>query len=611
MTDLPTRSATGAVVVLFHPELSALETIRDACREVGHVWVVDNTPQRSALAVQAESMADVTLVHRHRNLGLGLAYDIAFRAAETAGMTWMLTLDQDTRLVEGYLGRLTAALRSLDPSSIGAVGPRFANPGIVDGDGDHAPESTIGPNPAVQRRDHVVSSGCVVPLAAWRAVGGFDVGLVVDYVDIEMCARLRRSGREVLQVSDRLMSHRMGSPRTARLFGVWRRTVSGYGPTRQYYIARNLWLVARRQRPGWAYTEAIRYLKFAALAIGDQQQWRAKIASMAAGHRDGVRGRTGVRGGERIVMEELATAAPVAETPGEMQVGVVVVAYRSADSIVDCLVAVLGDTAVHAVVVVDNSGDADTEAAVRSLADGRISYRAQPNVGYSRGCNLGAQLLPRCRWIAFVNPDLVLTRPVGDLARIGEQIGASAISADVSQDARYLSARHPVSRGRELLAVTFGSRVYPLRSAREPAGAVVRVGQAVGALMMARRDDLRRWGGFDERYELYYDDVDLCDRANREGGCFFVTDRWGHHAGGSSSDQARALAFVVGPVSRVRYLRKRFPGVATEAFIPALACVDFVARSVGRSREGAATRRRRLAAQFAEWRRPGSVKVLQ
>jgi len=292
-------------------------------------------------------------------------------------------------------------------------------------------------------------------------------------------------------------------------------------------------------------------------------------------------------------------------------IGVVVVAYRSAPAIAACVRSCLADPAVDSVVVVDNSADVATEEAVGRLGDSRVRYRASPNLGFAVGCNTGAAELPvDVTWVAFVNPDVELERPLDGLVSLPEVATACVVGAHVEspRSPGVPSARRAVSRRRELSKAVVGSRAY----AMEPLGdSPVHVDQVPGALLLIRRADLDRLGGFDERFELYYEDVDLCARAARLGGCVFVPMRWGRHAGGASAATVGERAYVAGRVSRMRYLRKHRPGVFTELSLGVMAGAEAVTRTLARGPEGRRGRADGLRAQWREWLVPGSVRSLR
>lgn len=328
------------------------------------------------------------------------------------------------------------------------------------------------------------------------------------------------------------------------------------------------------------------------------------------GWRNGLFGREGLHPATRAPGHSIPLD-PGFRPPSET-VAVAVVAYHSADEIEACVASCLSDPSVLSVTVVDNSRDAKTAAALEGIGDARVRYVPSDNVGFAAGCNTAARYAADAQWLAFVNPDVVLHRPLGDLAGIGSTLNASLISANIPSPHHpdLLSTRPPVTRRRELLAAAIGSRSYAVKRASLTPGSAHRAAQVLGALMLLPKAEFETIGGLDERFELYYEDVDLCARAAARGGCWFVADDWGVHAGGRSSASAPSIAYVAGPVSRIRYLRKHHDGLLSEVTIPIIAVVDFLARTASRSGEGAQVRRRRLGAQLREWRHPGTLRIL-
>jgi len=299
-------------------------------------------------------------------------------------------------------------------------------------------------------------------------------------------------------------------------------------------------------------------------------------------------------------------------------VGVVVVAYRSATTIGDCLSSCLDDDAVAAVVVIDNADEPACRQIVDAVAgtDPRVRYATLGNVGFARGCNEGVARLPAVDVVAFVNPDVCLHRPLGELATYLESTGATIVSARLltAGDPAHLNARPHTSWPRELVGAVVGrDRAYRLPSATRsaPEGQPLRVSQPDGALMLLRRHDFDALGGFDDRFELYYDDVDLAARAERLAGSVLVNRTWGSHVGGVSSAAASQMAYCAGTVSRVRYLAKRYGRPVGSAAAGAVAVVEFGVRSATRRREGQSARNAALGMQVRELRAPLSVAVLR
>src|SRR5450830_1550179 len=149
-------------------------------------------------------------------------------------------------------------------------------------------------------------------------------------------------------------------------------------------------------------------------------------------------------------------------------VGAVVVAYRSALLIRECLEGILADPRVECVVV-DNSRDSETANIVAMLTDtsnGRVTY-VDPgaNLGYSRACNLGVRHMPSdVDFVAIINPDVKLE------VKLSQVLTASGMPPDWTIVSGCLAtegestgcgnARPLVTIGREVATSVRGSAAY-------------------------------------------------------------------------------------------------------------------------------------------------------
>jgi GT2 family glycosyltransferase len=136
------------------------------------------------------------------------------------------------------------------------------------------------------------------------------------------------------------------------------------------------------------------------------------------------------------------------------------------------------------------------------------------------------------------------------------------------------------------------------------------VGQLDGALLVVNRHVFWRLGGFDERFELYYEDVDFCRTARTLGGCVISSTTWGVHEGGASFRSDPWPAFAVLRISRLRYFRKVGIGLLPGPAHLALSVLELAARTVTRRPEGHRARWSSLRVQARELRRPGSIWLL-
>jgi GT2 family glycosyltransferase len=248
------------------------------------------------------------------------------------------------------------------------------------------------------------------------------------------------------------------------------------------------------------------------------------------------------------------TAAP--------DIDVVVVAYRSADDLRDCVSPLAGREGIH-VIVVDNACPARSCETVRDL-DVTI-VEAGRNGGFAAGVNVGvaagtASAVLLLNPDARIGPDGVrrLAKVLADRPTAG--IVAPRITAP-DGDLHWSLRRFP--RVRSTFAQAVGlHRLLPQASwvdelVRDPAAYATghEVDWASGAALLVRRSLLAALGGLDEGFFMYCEDIDLCRRARAHGGAtWFEPSVTVVHEGGASSDHG-ALAPVLA-ASRVRLARK-------------------------------------------------------
>jgi N-acetylglucosaminyl-diphospho-decaprenol L-rhamnosyltransferase len=299
------------------------------------------------------------------------------------------------------------------------------------------------------------------------------------------------------------------------------------------------------------------------------------------------------------------------------KIGVIIVAYNSDEVLDDCITGVLLDPRVSAVAIVDNSSNTESNRIVaeRARTDSRLRYiDPGANLGFAKGCNTGAKIVQGVTHYFFVNPDVRLARPLAPLVQHMEAEGSAIVTARLNSPTHpdSLNVRPLATRRRELMKALVGSRAYmPKSLSSTPDGNRISVGQVDGALLGISVDNFDAMGGFDERFELYYEDVDMCARAEPLGGCLYVSEDWGVHVGGASSSSVSSNAYLLGRVSRVRFLRKRYGNsLGVNLTIGAIAMVELLSRTLTNQAESLEVRVEAVGAQFKELRVPGSVRLL-
>ncbi|MFL5517828.1 MAG: glycosyltransferase, partial [Gemmatimonadales bacterium] len=83
-----------------------------------------------------------------------------------------------------------------------------------------------------------------------------------------------------------------------------------------------------------------------------------------------------------------------------------------------------------------------------------------------------------------------------------------------------------------------------------------------GAALAIRRDAFRQVGGFDERFHMYFEEVDLCYRLSKAGWeTHFTPAAEVIHLVGASTEQRRRAMLLRGCVSQVEFFRIHYAGL--------------------------------------------------
>lgn len=131
----------------------------------------------------------------------------------------------------------------------------------------------------------------------------------------------------------------------------------------------------------------------------------------------------------------------------------------------------------------------------------------------------------------------------------------------------------------------------------------------VGAVLLVRRGLLDEVGGFDERFFMFNEEVDLCYRARAAGWTvLFRPDAEFVHVGGASTSQVWPSMYREQLRSHLRFLAKHHGrGEAERARRFLAATMDFRAAVFGLT---CRPERRKLSQDAAHWLRSGAVELL-
>ena len=213
----PMSHRIAAVVVIYRPQPELLlGLLRALAGDVERIFLFLNSPLAPPLFEECGAAAYPTpleLLGNGANVGLGRAYNVAAGAARAGGCDLLVLFDQDSSPPPGMAGRLASALDEARRrfGSVAAVGARPVppEPGPDDkypfiGGGAGASETGLA------EIAFVISSGSVIDLDAFAAVGPFREDFFIDGIDIEWCFRARARGFRTAMALSEWMPHRLG-----------------------------------------------------------------------------------------------------------------------------------------------------------------------------------------------------------------------------------------------------------------------------------------------------------------------------------------------------------------------------------------------------------------
>jgi N-acetylglucosaminyl-diphospho-decaprenol L-rhamnosyltransferase len=217
------------------------------------------------------------------------------------------------------------------------------------------------------------------------------------------------------------------------------------------------------------------------------------------------------------------------------------------------------------VIAVDNASSDDSAAAAAAAFPAAIVLRQPVNGGFAYGVNRGVEQA-RSEWVLLLNTDTEVSQAAitAFVAEAEKQPGAAVFGPRIVDERG--AVQHSVwgrhRPWRHLLDALGLARL--LDRAPRPGGAVD-VDCVSGCVFLIRRIALERVGCFDERFFLYFEEADFCERVRRAG----MRVRWLPatsfvHRGGLSAVQAAMRTFVAFRESCLLYHAAWHGRVATE-----------------------------------------------
>ena len=261
-----------------------------------------------------------------------------------------------------------------------------------------------------------------------------------------------------------------------------------------------------------------------------------------------------------------------------INIDVVIVNWNSGNQLYECLdsISKISTTyfKISNVIVVDNNSNDGSLNSLMSIPIPLQLICNSSNLGFAKACNQGADN-SIADYILFLNPDTILFEKSIDISisfmerKENEKVGICGIQlVNELGKTSFTCSRFPSIQ--RIIGTAFGlQKLFPNfinkqlmvewdhQQDRE-------VDQVMGAFFLIRKNLFVKLNGFDERFFVYYEEVDLALRAKQEGwSSHFISSAQAFHKGGGTTENVQGIALFYYLRSRILYCYKPF------GFLPA------------------------------------------
>ncbi len=270
-------------------------------------------------------------------------------------------------------------------------------------------------------------------------------------------------------------------------------------------------------------------------------------------------------------------------------VSIVIVTNDSMPPLQDCLRSLksgANGTRLEIINVDNRSRDNSVEEVKRQFPDAKVICQ-QSNLGFAAACNLAAKQATG-DFLLFLNPDVIIDKysieRLIEVCDSQDKVGAAVgrmrfpdgtFQATCRQLPRFDNMLY--SRGSIFSRFLGNGHHYTLPDFET----VTPVPAAAGTVMMIRNSVFKEMGGFDNRYFMYLEDVDLCRRLSSHGYVnYFVPQAGAIHLWGKGSRTGKFRRNLYHHYAVWKYFTKYFPSFRSYLILPVVLLLNLLLISV-------------------------------
>ncbi|MDB5016988.1 MAG: hypothetical protein JWQ84_1820 [Mucilaginibacter sp.] len=235
--DPGNKKPLAGCIILYNPTDSAIKNIESYLDFLNVLYVIDNTECVDEKLVKEIKLLDskIVYVHQGENKGVASAINTGAALALSSNYQWLLTMDQDSN----FLGSdFFDSWHTNINDTVGLIAASYT---------DKYDRWQKDYSELYNEIHFAVTSGNIINLKLWEAIGGFEEKLFIDEVDHDYCLKLRKYGFKILISKKKLMKHMVGELYDRLENGSAKsKTFILHSPLRYYYISRNVLYLCKK-----------------------------------------------------------------------------------------------------------------------------------------------------------------------------------------------------------------------------------------------------------------------------------------------------------------------------------------------------------------------------
>ena len=221
----------SGVVILYYPDKDVVQRIQSYRSLLQNLYLFDNS-EKSGKELLHSVVADDKVFYFHDGINKGIAKrlnEAAYKAIED-GSDWLLTMDQDSYFAGEALDKYMQAVEHYaKPEDVAMFGIEYDKRLVSKKEGFSYKQVT-----------HLITSGSLVNLRAFKVIGDFDEKLFIDHVDHEYCFRSIQKKYSIIKFDNISLNHSLGIVSKHRSLKNLKSTPRAlHSPVRIYYMTRN------------------------------------------------------------------------------------------------------------------------------------------------------------------------------------------------------------------------------------------------------------------------------------------------------------------------------------------------------------------------------------